>query len=168
MGHIKNACSGEFKAGRDLLPVNIIGQSDLCGKGLLPEEKTFFRAGHGEVDYGLKTADKGIVDITPLVGGQDDQPVIAFYPLEQIGNLLVSVFIMGVADVSPFAEQSVCLVKKQNPIFMLCLVKKPGEVFSVSPMYLDTTRDRSMRNTSLPVCLPSRVAVRVLPVPGGP
>ena len=38
--------------------------------------------------------------------------------------------------------------------------------FSVSPMYFDTTRDRSIRNTGRPVYLPSSVAVSVLPVPG--
>ena len=40
--------------------------------------------------------------------------------------------------------------------------------FSVSPMYFGEAIDRSIRNTRLPLCLPSNDAVSVLPVPGGP
>src|SRR5690554_6787240 len=44
----------------------------------------------------------------------------------------------------------------------------PERFFSVSPIYLETTIDRSTRYTSILQDFPSRLAVRVFPVPGGP
>ena len=40
--------------------------------------------------------------------------------------------------------------------------------FSVSPIYLETIMERSIRYTSIPFFLPIKVAQSVLPVPGGP
>ena len=48
------------------------------------------------------------------------------------------------------------------------LSKSWERFFSVSPINFETTIERSIRNTSLPVFLPTIRAVRVFPVPGGP
>jgi hypothetical protein len=75
---------------------------------------------------------------------------------------------MRILGLAAFAKQCVRFVKEENPPFMLRLIKDLGQVLSVSPIYLDTTSDRSTLYTSRSVDLPSKQAVMVLPVPGGP
>ena len=76
------------------------------------------------MDDSLEAPGKSIVYIAALIGGQYDQPVLAFNALQEVRDFLVGVLIMGIADVGALAEEGIGFVKKQNPVFMLGFIEE--------------------------------------------
>ena len=58
---------------------------------------------------------EGLVDVVPPVGGQDGDAVEGLDALEQEGDLLVGVAVVGVLGLAALAEQRVGLVEEQDP-----------------------------------------------------
>jgi hypothetical protein len=49
---------------------------------------------------------------TGRVRGQYNQAIVILYPLQKIGDLLVSIFIMRVSYTGPFTKKRICFVKE--------------------------------------------------------
>jgi hypothetical protein len=77
-----------------------------------------------EADGRLESTEERLVDVAAPVGGQDHETAEGLDPLQQVGNLLVGVLVVGVEDVARLPKSA-----------------------SVSLMYFDTTRERSTRKT---------------------
>ena len=71
------------------------------------------------------------------VRGEDHEPAVLLDPLEQEGDLLVGVPVVGVVDLGALAEQRVGLVEEEDPAAVLGLVEHRARFFSVSPMYFE-------------------------------
>ena len=134
----------------------------------LPEPAAVLLLGHREVDDRVEAAHEGLVDVGAQVRGQDRQAVEPLHPLEQVGDLDVGVAVAGVLDLGPLAEQRVGLVEQQEPLTRSASVKIRSRFFSVSPMYLSTTVERSMTYRSRPRSPATTSADIVLPVPESP
>ena len=142
----------------------------ICGGKVLRQiSLAFLGARHREVDDGLEAAHEGVVDVGALVGGEDDQARCSSRSAAAGRRLPGWRICRGRRGCRCACRTGRRLRRRtgSSPCARPC---RTGceRFFSVSPMYLETTRDRSMRKTSAPVCLPSSVAVSVLPVPGGP
>jgi hypothetical protein len=87
-------------------------QFNLLRKGLAPYFIPLFRVGHGKVNNSLESPGKGIVYIAALIGGRYHQPVVAFDPLQQIGDFLIGIFVMGITNVGSFTENCIGLIKE--------------------------------------------------------
>ena len=97
-----------------------------------------------------------------------DEAVVGLEPLQQVGDLDVRVPVVGVADLGPLAEQRVRLVEEQHQVAGRRAASKiRSRFFSVSPMYLLTTADRSTLYRSSPSSPATTSAASVLPVPDG-
>jgi hypothetical protein len=120
------------------------------------------------VDGRLEATEEGIVDVARLIGDENHEAGVAFYPLKQVRDLLVRILVVRITHVGPLPEEGVRLVEEEDLVLVLGPVEEAARFFSVSPTYFETTRERSIRNTGRPVTFPISVAVSVLPVPGGP
>ncbi len=93
---------------------------------------------------------------------------MAFQPLQQIGDLVVDRMVVGRACLAAPAEEGIGLVEEQDPAQRFGLVEQQGQV----PLCLShPLRDHFRQIDPVhgrPWRLPSKHAVRVLPVPGGP
>ncbi len=81
LNYIHNAGACEFEAGSNSLKVYVGVEGYIWREGLLPKGQSLLRPRHGELNDGLKTAAEGIVHISALVGGQNNQAVVRFHPL---------------------------------------------------------------------------------------
>lgn len=123
-----DAGAREFIPSCNLSPINVGGNRNLLGKRLAPDLAAFFWPRHGEMDDRLKPADKGLVDMGSLVGGQDHKAVVALDSLQQVGHFLVGVFIMRITDVRSLTEQGIGFVKEQDPVFVLGFIEEPRQI----------------------------------------
>ena len=74
-----------------------------------------------------------------------DHALVLLHPLQQVADLDVGVAVVGVADLGALAEQRVGLVEEAGSRrSSLASAKMRARFFSVSPMYLLTTTDRSI------------------------
>ena len=65
--------------------------------------------------------------------------------MEQVRDLEVRVAIVAVLDLAAFPEQGVGFVEQQNGAARLRRIEHATKIFSVSPMYLLTVAERSIR-----------------------
>lgn len=121
MRHVEDPRASQFVARGDVAPVDVVGDGDLRREGLAPNLVALLRTWHRERDDRLQPTHEGIVDIGALVGRKNDEAVIGLDPLQQIGDFLVSIFVVGIADVGAFAEERVCLVEEQDPALFSAL-----------------------------------------------
>ncbi len=70
--------------------------------------------GKWKLDDEADPPEKGWVERTLYISGQDSQSPIRLHSLQQVANLDVGVAIMAVFYLAPFAEKSVGFVEKQN------------------------------------------------------
>ena len=79
------------------------------------------------------------------VGREDRDALALLHLLQQVGDLDVGVAVVRVLDFGALAEERVRLVEEQHRVGVLRLRRRSrSRFFSVSPMYLLTTRDRSI------------------------
>ena len=75
---------------------------------------------------------------------EDRDALVLLHLLQQVRDLDVGVPVVRVLDLGPLAEQRVRLVEEQNRVARPRLGNIRSRFFSVSPMYLLTTCDRSI------------------------
>src|SRR5690606_13898064 len=138
------------------------------GKRLRPNQGTLIGIGEREAKYRVEPAHECVIDIADHVRRQDNEPIKIFNPLKQIGHFLVGIFVVCIAHVRTFSKQRVDSVEKSIQPLSSPRSNSGARFRSVSPMYFDTTIDRSILYTSFPSSFPSSPAVSVFPVPGGP
>jgi hypothetical protein len=116
-----------------------------------------------KVDDRFEPPSEGIVDIVPQVRGEDRDAVERLDALKQEGDFLVGVAVMRVVRLGPLAEQGVGLRRTTGFQPSCCTWSNTrAKFFSVSPMYFETTSDRSTLYTSRPVDWPKRQAVNCI------
>jgi len=131
-------------------PASPTGKLRPRGKRLLPDQLPLRRLGEGETQDRVEAPDKSLVDIILHVGGQNDQPVEILDPLQQIGDLLVGVLVVGVADAGALSEKRVGLVEKEYPAFVLGAGKQELEVLlRLADIFRDDHRKVDLINVLL-------------------
>ena len=101
--------------------------------------------GPGKLDHVLHAARERLVDVAPEVGGEDDDAVVLLELLQEIGDLDVGVAIVRVLDLAALAEERLGLVEEERWRCAARAARKMrSRFFSVSPMYLLTTPERSI------------------------
>jgi hypothetical protein len=76
----------------------------------------------------LEPAGERVVEVLAQVGGEDRDAVEGLDALQQVGDLLVGVAVVGVLALAALAEQGVGLVEEQDPAALLGPVEHAGEV----------------------------------------
>jgi hypothetical protein len=124
------------------------------------------QAGERKVDDKPQPAKEGLIQGALQVGGQDGQAPVGFHALQQVVDLDVGVAVVAV-DFTAFAEQGVGFVEENRPSIFSRIEQAP-QFFSVSPMYLLTTADRSIRYRLSCNSFAMTSAAIVFPVPLSP
>src|SRR5215510_12729073 len=112
----------------DFFQIELRLQLHLRRETLSPEAQPFFGPWHGKVDDRLEAASKSVVQIFAAVGGENSDAVEGFDALEQEGDLLVGVPVVGILGLAAFAKERIRFIKKENPAFVLRLVKDFSQV----------------------------------------
>ena len=87
----------------------------------------------------LETADESIVHVILRVEA-DGKACVHFQCVAEVGNFLVGM--LSCASRTPVRFEMACFVKKSIQFCVLLLLKRGGQVFSVSPMYFRITIDK--------------------------
>jgi len=129
LNHVHDAGSGELVLIGNFLKIDVGGKGNLVREGLAPQLQALLRLRERKINDGMEATHEGVVDIAFKIGGQDGQAIVIFNSLQQIGNFLIGVFVVGVPYFCPFTKNGIGLVKKQDPVFVLGLIKEAGQVF---------------------------------------
>ena len=79
------------------------------------------------------------------VSRQDRQALIGLQALEQVVHLDVGVPVVAVPHLATFAKKGIGFIEEEDRPTVFRCVEELAQIFSVSPMYLLTTAERSMR-----------------------
>ena len=125
--------------------------------------------GEGELDDEVQPADEGLVQVPAQVGGQDGQPVVL--PPSAAAGRRSRCWRSGRGRPAPRSACRRARRPRRRTGWRWRLGgrgKIRSRFFSVSPMYLLTTAERSILYRSSPSSPAMTSAAIVLPVPGGP
>ena len=112
---------------------------------LPPDALALDCAGQRKLHHIAQPAGERLVEILAPVGGEDREAVEPLHALQQVADLDVGEAVVRVLDLGALAEQRVRLVEEQDASLASAASKIRARFFSVSPMYLLTTCERSMR-----------------------
>ncbi len=51
-------------------------------------------------------------------------PLISFHSLEEVGDLLVGVFVVGITHIGTLSKQGIRFIEKEDPVFVFGFIKK--------------------------------------------
>ena len=112
---VANLAAGHGAAAGHFLQ-EVTAHSVLARQVALPDQPALGRFGRREVDDDIESACEGGVDAVARVGGDEDDALVVFQPLQEIIGLQVGVAVVGVAYICSIGHQGIALIEQQHHV----------------------------------------------------
>ena len=117
-GHqdVFDIASGDVESLGQEFEVDVFTPGNLFRQESLPYPAPMFVIREGKLDHKLHAPDEGLVHILHEIGGQDHDPLVFLYSLQEVADLDIGIAIMGVFYLGSLAKHGVGLIEEQNGI----------------------------------------------------
>ena len=101
-------------------------------------------SGKGKLDDEREPAHERRIQVLAKIRRQNAQSIVFVHFLQQVSDFDIGVAVVRILNRGPFTEQRVAFVEQEDGVASRASRKSRSRFFSVSPMYLLTTCERSI------------------------